>query len=231
MTNLLATASMITVVPVAQSDLVPAKTMSHKIKNRLALSSLLLVLVHVQSACSQTAKEQAASEIQLTPKASAERHMKDPEAVPITAKWMQANPGRLVVSLDAECNGTNTYYFELNSTKEALFYTRTVIWAAVESKNGDVPLLGVASTHTTTSPSKKLKFSVSLPWIDDRETDAVVEIKELRTFTIDGKATFDGNSAVDVLFANAREPDLTRYNIRVTDPAILQAGKPKSGPH
>ncbi len=156
--------------------------------------------------------------------------MKDPEVVPITVKWMQAHPGRLVVSLDAECNATNTYYFELYSTKEALFHTRTIMWAAVEPKNGEPPLLGVASTNTTTSPSKKLKFSVSIPRTD-REIEAVVEIKELRTFTIDGKATIDGFPAVDVLFANAREPDLTRYNIRVTDPAILQAVLPSSGQH
>ena len=148
----------------------------------------------------------------------------------MTAKWMRANPGRLVVSLDAACNGYNNYYFELHSTKEALFYTRTIVWAAVEPKKGETPLLAVESANTTTLPSKKLKFSVSIPRTD-REIEAVVEIKELRTFTIDGKATIDGLPAVDVLFANAREPDVTRYNIRVTDPAILQGVLTSSGQH
>lgn len=205
--------------------------MNRQIKKRLASLGLFLALMNVQSAYSQTAKsELPASAMQLTPSSSAERHMKDPEVVPITAKWIQANPGRLVVSLDAECNGTNTYYFELHSTKEALFHTRTIIWAAVEPRSDEPPLLGVASTNTTTAPSKKLKFSVSIPRTD-REIEAVVEIKELRTFTIDGKADFDGVPAVNVLFANAREPELTRYNIRVTDQAILKAVLPSSGQH
>ena len=204
--------------------------MNHQIQKYLVSFILIAACVHVPSAHCQTEKlEMPASALLLTPKKSAEMHMKDPEVVPITAKWIQANPGRLVVSLDAACNGTNNYYFELNSTNEALFYTKTIMWIAVEPKKDEIPLVAVVSTNTTTAPSKKLKFSVNIP-SSDRVIEAVVEITELREFKIDGKAIIDeGIPAVDALFANAREPFATRYNIHVTDPTILGVAMPSSG--
>lgn len=176
----------------------------------------IVMLMFLQSAYGQS---------ELTPKRMAEGQMKDPEVIRITNKWMRDNPGKLVVSLDAACNGTNTYFIEFTASKEALFHTRTVMWLEVDPQTSEfgVPHVGVVTTNTTTSPSKKLRFTVSLPR-SKRDAEAVVEIKELRTFTIDGQTTVDGMPAVDILFSGGREPELSRYHLRVKDFGFDESG-------
>ncbi len=164
----------------------------------------------------------------LTPKKSAERLMKDPEVVPITDRWLRDNPGKLVVALDAACNGMDTYHIEFNASKEALFRTRTIMWLEVEPTKEEptVPLLAVETTHTTSSPAKKVRFSVGVPRTK-RDVEVVVEIKELRTFTIDGQTSLDGQLVADINFANGREPDLFRVHLRVKDFGFDAAGNVK----
>ena len=177
----------------------------------------ILLLFHSTECFSQTETEilQAYAKEQ-SPRLYAEREMKDREVVAITDEWIRDNPGRLTVSISTAMNNTTTCFFEFNSHNDALFQTTTTIVMEGEPRKGEPIPFHVENQSTTTSPSKKLKFSVSIPRTT-REIEILVQIKELRRFTIQGKSTFGSEPAVDILFANAREPDATRYNLRVLD--------------
>ena len=177
----------------------------------------ILLLFHSTVCFSQTGTEilQAYAKEQ-SPRLYAEREMRDSEVVAITDEWIRDNPGRLTVSTSTPMNNTTTWFFELNSTNDALFQTTTTIVMAGEPRKGEPIPFHVENQSTTTSPSKKLKFSASIPRTT-REIEILVQIKELRRFTIEGKSTFYSQHAVEILFANAREPDATRYNLRVKD--------------
>ena len=153
-------------------------------KTLIEASVLILTLLYGQTAHCQTGTSKESLAIQ-TPKGSAELYMKDPETVPITDKWMRDNPGRLVASVSAACNGIDYYTFEFHTSKEALFRTQITMWIAIDKNDLEFPVAAVESTSTTTSPSKTIKFSVNIPRTT-REIEAVVEVVELRKFTMLG---------------------------------------------